>query len=138
MSWKEKMKEFGGGDLSFLSEDGEVICFMVVGEPILLEGKFKGRPSEKIGCPIVTADGFTLFIAGKRLARKIAKYEDRFTDTAFMACRHGGQNDIASTYELKVLDNSALTLQLIGIAESSRYEDEIVEAITAADAVMRQ
>ena len=75
MSWKEKMKEWGGGDLAFLSEDGEVITFAVVGEPVLLEGKFKGKPSEKIGCPIVTRDGFTLFIAGKRLARKLSKYE---------------------------------------------------------------
>ncbi|GAI46524.1 unnamed protein product, partial [marine sediment metagenome] len=49
MSWKEKSKEFGGGDLAFLSEDGEVINFVVVGEPVLLEGKFKGRPTEKVG-----------------------------------------------------------------------------------------
>ena len=138
MSWKDKMKDFGGGDLAFLSEDGEVIIFMVVGEPVLLEGKFKGRPSEKIGCPIVTMDGFVLFIAGKRLARKLSKYEERFHNTAFMAIRHGAQNDITSTYELKVLDDAVLTEQIFGLLSGRDFGVEITEAIAAAEAVMRQ
>lgn len=138
MSWKERMKEFGGGDLAFLSEDGEVITFVVVGEPVLLEGKFKGRPSEKIGCPIVALDGFVLFVAGKRLARKISKYEDRFGDTAFMAIRHGAQNDIESRYELKVLANEELTQQLFDIRDKEFQPDMIPEAIKAAEEVMRQ
>lgn len=138
MSWKEKMKEFGGGDLAFLSEDGEVIMFVVVGEPILLEGRFKGRPSEKIGCPIVTQDGFVLFIAGKRLARKISKYENQFAETAFMAIRHGAQNDITCTYELKVLDDVAMTAQLFEAAERDFNPDMIKEAIVAAAEVMKQ
>jgi len=138
MSWKDKMKEFGGGDLAFLSEDGEVIMFAVVGEPILLEGKFKGRPSEKIGCPIVTLDGFVLFIAGKRLARKITKYEERFANTAFMAIRHGGQNDITSTYELKVMDDAELTARLLEAAQGRDFASEIEDAVKAAEEVMRQ
>lgn len=138
MSWKEKMKEFGGGDLAFLSEDGEVITFVVVGEPVLLEGKYKGKPSEKIGCPIVTPDGFTLFIAGKRLARKISKYEDEFFVAAFMAIRHGEQNDISATYELKVLDDVELTKQLIESTAGKDYRPEIDEAKKAALEVMRQ
>ncbi len=138
MSWKEKMREFGGGDLSFLSEDGEVIMFIVVGEPVLLEGKYKGRPSEKIGCPIVTQDGFTLFISGKRLARKVSKYEDEFDSKAFMAIRHGAQNDIESTYELKILDDATETQKLFDIAQGKNFEVEISEAIAAALAVMRQ
>ena len=138
MSWKEKMKDFGGGDLAFLSEDGEVICFVVVGEPVLLEGKYKGRPSEKIGCPIVTQDGFTLFVAGKRLARKIGKYEDQFGDTAFMAIRHGSQNDITSTYELKILDDSELKAQLFEQVSGKDFSQEITEAIGAAESVMKQ
>ncbi len=138
MSWKDKMKDFGGGDLAFLSEDGEAILFVVVGEPILLEGKFKGRPSEKIGCPIVTPDGFVLFIAGKRLARKISKYEDRFGDIAFMAIRHGAQNDITSTYELKVLEDTDLKEQLFQQVSGKDFSAEITEATAAADAVMRQ
>jgi len=138
MSWKDRMKDFGGGDLAFLSEDGEVICFVVVGEPELLVGKFKNKPSEKIGCPIVTEDGFVLLIAGKRLARKISKYEDRFNDTAFMAIRHGEQNDISSTYELKVLVNDELAAKLFDIKQRDFTPDMIPVAIEAALSVMKQ
>ena len=138
MSWKEKMKEFGGGDLAFLSEDGEVITFMVVGEPVLLEGRFKGRTSEKIGCPIVTLDGFVLFIAGKRLARKISKHEERFDDTAFMAIRHGEQNDITSSYELKIIDDPEITNALRDFTSGRNFSVEIDEAVNAALAVMKQ
>ncbi len=138
MSWLEKMKEFGGGDLAFLSEDGEVICFVVVGEPVLLEGKFKGRPSEKIGCPVVTPDGFVLFIAGKRLARKISKYESRFGDTAFMAIRHGTQNDITSSYELKIVDDAGMQKRLFEQVSGRDFQEEISSAIEAAESVMRQ
>jgi len=138
MSWKERMKEFGGGDLAFLSEDGEALPFIVVGEPVLLEGKYKGRPSEKIGCPIVTLDGFVLFIAGKRLARKISKHEDSFNVCAFLAVRHGAQNDITSTYELKVVDDADLTQRLFAIKGDNTFEVESDEAILAAEEVMRQ
>lgn len=138
MSWKDKMKEFGGGDLTFLSEDGEALVFVVVGEPILLQGKYKGRPSEKIGCPIVTLDGFALLIAGKRLARKISKYEERFLDTALMAIRHGQQNEIETTYELKIMDNAETKAKLFELASGRNFEPEIGEAIVAAEAVMRQ
>ena len=137
MSWKEKMKEFGGGDLAFLSEDGEAIVFVVVGEPVLLEGKYKGRPSEKIGCPIVTQDGFVLFIAGKRLARKISKYEEQFPNTAFIGIRHGVQGDIEASYELKVLDDVDLTNQLIEFTVGRDFAVEIEEAINAAKSVMQ-
>jgi len=138
MSWKEKIKEFGGGDLAFLSEDAEVLVFIVVGEPVLLEGKYKGKPSEKIGCPVITEDGFVLFVSGKRLARKISKYEDRFGDTAFMAIRHGEQNDITSTYELKVLDSPELTEKLFGIRDTDFSLPMIDEAVKAALDVMKQ
>ena len=124
MSWKEKMKEWGGGDLAFLSEDGEAVTFIVVGEPELLEGKFKGKPSEKIGCPCVTADGYTLFVMGKRLARKISKYEDRFKDVAFIAIRHGEANDIGCTYEIKLIDDKELLADL-----RSRYDEVEVAAL---------
>lgn len=136
MSWKEKMSEFGGGDLAFLSEDGEVLCFVVVGEPVLLEGKFKGRPSEKIGCPVVTEDGFVLFVAGKRLARKISKHEGTFGLNAFMAIRHGKQNDITATYDLQVVTDVELTSKLFAIKDRDFNPDMIPEAVTAAQSVM--
>lgn len=138
MSWQEKMKEFGGGDLAFLSEDGEVIVFVVVGEPILLEGKYKGRVSEKIGCPIVTEDGFVLFIAGKRLARKIAKHEAEFGIAAFMAIRHGEQNDITSTYDLKVCESKEITEKLLGMVVAEVNQEVIDDAVESALSVMRQ
>lgn len=137
MSWKEKMKDFGGGDLAFLSEDGEVITFVVVGEPVLLQGKFKGRPSEKIGCPIVTQDGFVLFVAGKRLARKLAKHEAEFPSIAFMAIRHGSQNDIESTYELQVLSDKETTANLFELKNREFKSDMISEAVIAAQTVMQ-
>ena len=138
MAWKEKMKEFGGGDLAFLSEDGEVITFVVVGEPILLEGKFKGRPSQKIGCPVVTEDGFVLFVAGKRLARKLSKHEALFSSTAFMAIRHGEQGDIDATYELKVVDDMLLTQRLLDMVDAEVNPTIIAEAVESAISVMRQ
>ena len=138
MSWIEKMKEFGGGDLAFLSEDGEALIFVVCGEPVLLEGKYKGRPSEKIGCPIVTEDGFALFVAGKRLARKIAKHEDSFDVVAFIAIRHGEQNDISSSYDLKVLDDVEKTAKLLAMRETEFSDQIFVEAIAAASSVMKQ
>ena len=138
MSWKDKMKEFGGGDLAFLSEDAEAIHFIVVGEPVLLEGRFKGRPSEKIGCPVITPDGFALFVAGKRLARKIAKHEYSFNVSAFTAVRHGQQNDITATYDLIVMANPELTATLFAMVESQVTPAIIEEAVQSALAVMRQ
>jgi hypothetical protein len=136
MSWKEKIKEFGGGDISFLSEDGEAIVFVVVGDPVLLAGKYKGKPSEKVGCPIVTEDGFTLFIAGKRLARKISKHEAVFSTSAFIATRTGEQNDIDASYSLKVLDDIDRTTRLIEAVKNVNYVVEINEAVESAMSVM--
>jgi len=138
MGWKEKMKEFGGGDLAFLSEDGEVISFIVVGEPVLLEGKFKGRPSEKIGCPVITEDGFVLFVSGKRLARKISKHEGEFGKVVLQGIRHGEQNDITASYELKVLDYKELLQRLLAIKKADFRADMIGEAVDAALEVMKQ
>lgn len=138
MSWKEKMKEWGGGDLAFLSMDGEVINFIVVGEPLLLEGKFKGRPSEKIGCPIVTEEGFVLFVAGKRLARKITKHEGHFDERVLQAIRHGVENEITATYGLTVIDDNELLQRLLAIKQSDFQSDMIGEAVDAALDVMKQ
>lgn len=138
MSWKDRMKEFGGGDLAFLSEDGEVINFIVVGEPVLLEGRFKGRPSEKIGCPVITEDGFVLFIAGKRLARKISKHESEFEHCVLQAIRHGEQNDVTAAYDLKVLDDAELLKRLYALRDTEFQPEMISEAVEAALAVMKQ
>lgn len=137
MSWKDKMKEFGGADLAFLSEDGETIHFVVVGEPVLLTGKYKGRPSEKIGCPVVTLDGFQLLVAGKRLARRIAKHEKNFGTDSFLAIRHGEQDDKDTSYELKVSDVKETTKLLFATAKRDFKPDMIAEAVEAAMEVMQ-
>ena len=136
--WKDKMKEWGGGDLTFLSSDGEVIMFVVVDEPQLLKGKFKGKSQERIGCPVVTDEGFVLFITGKRVARKLSKFEERFKDTAFMVVRHGESGDINASYEVSILDNEAKTDQLFAIAKKEYKPVLLKQAIKDAKEVMAQ
>ena len=134
--WKEKMKDWGGGDLTFLSSDGEVIMFVVVDEPQLLKGKFKGNPQERIGCPVVTDEGFVLFITGKRVARKLSKFEDRFKDSAFMVVRHGIEGDINASYEVSIYDNEAKTLHLFELAKKEYKQPLLKQAIKDAKEVM--
>lgn len=136
MSWKDKMAEWGGGDVSFLSEDGEAIVFIVCGEPVLLESKYKGKVTERIAAPLITDDGFTLLVMGKRLARKLSKHEDKFVDTAFIAVRHGEQRDINTTYELTVLDDRERTLRLLKYLTDTYDPSMIDEAIAAAKDIM--
>jgi len=134
--WKDKMKEWGGGDLTFLSSDGEVILFVVVDEPQLIEGKFRGNPQERIGCPVVTDEGFVLFITGKRVARKLSKFEERFQDAAFMVVRHGESGDINAKYDVSIVDNKAKTQQLFDIANKEYKPALLKQALTDAKEVM--
>lgn len=137
MAWKDKMKEWGGGDLTFLSSDGEVIMFVVVDEPVLLTGKYKGNPQERIGCPVVTDEGFVLFVTGKRTARKLSKFEDRFKDAAFMVVRDGESGDINSKYDVTVLDNETKTKELFALAEKEYKPAMLKQAIEDAKEVMK-
>lgn len=136
MGFRDKMKEFGGGDLMFLSEDGEVVTFVVCADPVLVEGKFKGKISERIAVPVVTADGFSLFIMGKRLARKIAKYEDIFETKAFRAIRHGESGDIETSYELKLVDDKDAVANLQAIRHTEYKPELVAEALESAIAAM--
>lgn len=136
MGWRDKMKEWGGGDVTFLSSDGECIMFVVVGEPQLLEGKFKGNPQERIGCPVVTDEGFLLFITGKRVGRKLSKFEDRFKDTAFLVVRHGESGDINAKYDVSVLDNPTKTEQLLALAKKEYKPAMLKDALKSAKEIM--
>lgn len=136
MSWKDRMKEWGGGDITFLSSDGECIIFVVVDEPQLLTGKFKGKEQERIGCPIVTDEGFLLFVTGKRVARKLSKFESRFKDTAFMVTRHGEAGNIDATYDVTVMDDKEKTEQLLKLAKKEYKPDLLKQAIEDAQQVM--
>jgi hypothetical protein len=138
MSFKDKMKEFGGGDIAFLSQDGETIKFMVVGDPELLVGEYKGKPSRKVGIPIVTEDGLIVLVAGMRLARKIAKHEEQFADRVFMAIRHGVENDANATYELQVLDDTYLALRLNEVMRDIVTPENISAAFADARGVVEK
>lgn len=136
MSWKEKMDDWGGGEVSFLSEDGEAMVFIVVAEPVLLTGKFKGRVSERIGCPVINSEGYSLLIVGKRLARRIARYEGQFDDRALMVVRHGEHNDIETTYELSICKDEDITKRLFDWKTNDFEKDSIEESIEAAQSII--
>lgn len=134
--FKDKMKEFGGGDLLFLSEDAECTTFIVCGLPEKIVGKFKGKESIRVGIPVVTRDGFSLFVTGLRFGRKVAKYEENFDDKAFMAIRHGEQGDIDTRYELKLIDDEQTVLTLLEIKEREFKPELVDEALDAARQAM--
>lgn len=137
MSWKDKAKEWGGGDITFISSDGECLIFVVVDEPVMLEGVFKGKAQDRIGCPVVTDEGFMLFITGKRVFRKLSKFESKFKDTAFMVVRHGGEGDINAKYDVSLLDDSAKTKHLFDVAKSEYKPALLKQAIEDALKVMK-
>jgi len=132
MTWKDKMAEFGGGDVAFLSEDGEMITFIVIADPFLIEGKYRGTDTERIACPVVTEDGFSLLVVGKRAARRISKHEERFKDSAFVLIRHGEQGDTKTTYELKGCDDPGLTESLFKSAQGVDFTEDIKAAVEQA------
>jgi len=136
MNWKEKIKEFGGGDVTFLSGDGEVLDFVICDNPILLEGKFKGKPQQRIGVPIVTVEGFSLFITGKRLARKLSKYEDKMATCAFRVVRHGEENDVNSSYPVTILDDEQSTADLFVMKDREFNPTVLAEAVAYATEIM--
>lgn len=136
-SWSSRMKDFGGGNFTFLSDDGDTLVFIVVGLPELLEGVFKGKKQERIGMPIVSEDGFQLLIAGKRLARKISKKEKLFSTNAFMVTRVGGEGDINTKYPLKVLDEKETYDALCVIRDEDFTPDMIADAVKEAAEVLK-
>lgn len=136
MSWVEKMKEWGGGDFTFLSTDGETLTFIVINEPVLLKSKYKGKEQERIGCPVITDEGYMLLVCGKRLARKISKHESIFGTSAFMAIRHGVEGDINSFYELKVLPEPETFAQLHKIYKTDFKPEMIPDSIKAVSEIL--
>lgn len=136
MTWKDKMKEFGGGDFTFVSEDGETLTFIVVGEPILLEAKFKGKVNERIGCPVITDDGYQLFVTGKRVARKLSKHERDFEKHAIMVTREGETGDINATYKVAVLPDKETFDRLMAIKTKDFKKAMIAESVEAVKEVL--
>jgi len=136
MSWKDKMKEYGGGNFTFLSEDGETITFIVVADPVLLKSKFKGKDNERIGCPVVTDEGYMLFVTGKRLARKLSKHEGVFKRSALMVTRHGAEGDINATYAVAELPEKETFDRLWAIMKADYKPGMVAESIEAVGDVL--
>lgn len=137
MSWKDKAKDWGGGDFTFLSSDGECLIFIVVDEPVLLEGTFKGKPQDRIGCPVMTDEGFQLFITGKRVFRKLSKFESYFKTHALMVTRHGGEGDINAKYDVNLIDDKAKTTQLLDLAKKEYKPALLKQAVEDAVKIMK-
>ena len=135
-TWASKMKEFGGGNFTFLSTDGESIIFIVVGLPRLLKSVYKGKEQERIGCPVVTDDGFQLFICGKRLARKLSKYEKVFETNAVMVVRQGVEGDVNAKYFVKPLPETETFDRLKAIKDEDFTPELIDEAVAEATTVL--
>ena len=137
MSWYDKIKGLGGGDFTFLSSDGEVIVFVIADDPVIIASKFKGKEQTRVGCPVVTDEGFVLFITGIRVARKLSKFEGRFKDTAFMVVRHGGENDVNAKYDVRPLDDVAKTKQLLGMIKTEYSKEKLDAAVKDAKKVIK-
>ncbi len=136
-TWGGRMKEWGGGDFTFLSSDGEAIIFIVVGLPQQMESIYKGKIQQRIGCPVVTDTGYQLFICGKRVARKLAKFEKQFESSAFMVVRHGAEGDVNAKYDVKPLPEKETYSALMKIKEQDFRREMIAESVTAASEVMQ-
>lgn len=135
-SWAGRMKEWGGGDFTFLSDDGETLTLLVCGLPELMESNFKGKKGERIGCPCITENGYQLFVCGKRVGRKLAKCEKYFTTNAIMVVRHGVPGDTDAKYSVKVLPEKETFEALCKIRDEDFDPSMIAESIKAALKVM--
>lgn len=131
-SWADKMKELGGGNFTFLSSDGETITFIIVGSPVPITTMYNKVPQQRIGWPVVTEDGFQLFICGKRPSRKLAKLEREAMTHAIMVVRHGAEGDSASKYPVTVLPETETFKKLAAIMEEDFKPEMIAEAVAEA------
>lgn len=136
-TWASRMKDFGGGNFTFLSTDGETLTFIVVGLPELMKGMYKQKEQERIGIPIVSEDGYQLLVAGKRLARKLAKHEKQFTTNAIMVTRVGAEGDVNAKYPVKVLPEQETFKQLCAIRDEDFTPDMIPDSVVEATKVLQ-
>lgn len=137
MSWKERMSEYGGADVTFLTEDSEQLTFIVCGECELVEGKYKGQPTRRIVAPVVSTDGFTMFVMGLRLARRLSKYEDKFDKVAFTVTRYGVKGDQNASYDLKACVDETTTKELFTYKQTEFCEADVEEALDAVREIIK-
>ena len=132
MSWKEQVKEWGPASLQFLSSDGSSLSFIVVGDPILLEGTYMKKVQKRMGCPIVTEEGFFLFVGGLRIARKLATLEEKFLTHIITVTRHGGEGDVNTTYDVAASPDKDRVKALWTLAKTVFTKEALDEAIAEA------
>lgn len=130
MTWSEKVKEFGGCDVAFLTEDGEVITFVICGEPELFKGKYKGQETKRVAFPIATSEGVTILVIGMRTARRLAKHEKSHNDMAFEIIRHGGKGDQDATYDVARISDKVITKELFEI-KAREFKPELLPEMLA-------
>ena len=121
-----------GANLLFLSEDGEIVTFVVMGDPVEIKGKFQSRETKRIGIPVMTEDGFQLFVTGVRNLRKIAKLEKHFDKAALDVLRIGEPGDTGTKYRVTINDQADLTKKLLQDAKVGIDKEELKEAIASA------
>ena len=138
MSWKEKAQEFGPTSVVFLSTQGASISGIVVGDPILLKGKYQGKEQERIGCPIVTDDGFYLFVVGKRVFRKLVSLEEHFGDSIITVTRLSPEGDTKGQYSVEVSADKDRFRRLRSTVGKEFTEDALNEAIAEANQLMNR
>ncbi len=133
MSWKDKMAEWGPASLLFLSTDGASANFIVVADPVLIKGKYRGKENDRIGCPVVTDEGFVLFVCGKRCGRKLASLEDKFKDHVMNVTRHGVEGDTDTSYEVSAVPDSTRFKTLKAVAAKTFNAEALADAIKDAE-----
>lgn len=136
-TWGGRMKEWGGGDFTFLSDDGECLVFIVVGLPELMDSIYKGQAGKRIGVPAVTENGYQLFVCGKRVGRKLSKVSKQFDTNAIMVVRHGEAGDTNAKYDVKVLPEKETFENLVKIKTEDFEESMIADSIKDALVVMQ-
>lgn len=133
MSWKDRMAEWGPASLLFLSTDGASANFIVVADPVLIKGKYRGKENDRIGCPVVTDEGFVLFVCGKRCARKLASLEDKFASCVINVTRHGVEGDTDTSYEVSAVPDAAKLKALKAVAVKTYSPQALQDAIKDAE-----
>ena len=136
-TWAGRMKDWGGGNFTFLSSDGEALIFIVVGLPRQMTSVYKKKEQKRIGCPVVTDAGYQLYICGTRVARKLAKFEPQFDKSAIMVVRHGAEGDVNSKYDVRLCPEKETYSALMKIKADDFEESMIEESVKAATEVLQ-
>lgn len=82
--------------------------------------------------PIVTEEGFFLFVGGKRIARKLTSLEDKFRDHVFTVTRHGAEGDTNASYEVTTAKDKETYAKLKAVMGHTFSQEALEEAITEA------